>query len=790
MIIPGWTDVSNSFEQVTDDTLTHSTRDGSNGYVVGGDFASSEISQTVTIPDGYQVGARAVLTFQRGNIGDNTDDLGQVVLEALNASDVVVGSTSSADEALSVADQWEPRRLVLDIPTGATKLRTRLIATRDGGTGVLSTAFDDFDLRVHKLLDPSYVLEYDFTVPPEQVTPETWQRMHLAWPDLALPECMIAQGALAIRAPRPVTGESIAWSDSVGNAAAPFLGQFGSLLSEIGSAYDSRVYRESFRFVYQGPHLQLTGVGTKRRGEFVASASWSVVLVLKVREYGSGAGVCGIRDASGFGWGVSITSGGNVRATLKGEDGTKTATSAASIADGAPHQVAVVYDASGQTLKLYVDQLAVVSTSTSSGLGEFALPTTPAGSYPLRIGTEAAATDVFGGELLSFASWPSTALSQAEVQAMWTYGVFEDLTPSISQPIWVPSEASDELDADVTLVRCATTQVPLGYQDGYGLAIGQASYNYLASNDTSSTSAWAAESTVTATRSILDNTGLLKGIRIAGDASHGLVLPNIALDTFAATVTVVVFARALSGTPTLNLELLDASDGASDTDSMLLSTRWKRFALTGLSWVGGTSTAKLRLRCASTFEIAHVAFVGIESNGRIPTVIQDASTTLSRVYASIATTHPVQLNHEGELDVEGIALLASQPTGLQIANVGNAGNDKNRRMLLVGSSNVPRALHYDSAPASVQALCTAIDWSQVWRLRARWCRAGIPSAAGNTFAGLVTTGSVDSEDQDARTAAWTADATASNQTIIGASAAGPLDCYVRRFAVRAREPRL
>lgn len=789
MSIASWDDVDNTFALMTGDGLTHSTRDGEEGYVVGGDFATSEISQTCDLPDGWGVGAVALLTFQRGNIGDNTDDLGNVILEALDVGDSVLDDVETGDESFSPANIWHARRLTLAIPSGATKLRVRLVATRDGGTGTLAAAFDDFDLRTFKDLDPSYAIEYDFTEPTVQPTPRNWQRFHLAFRDLVIPDVMIAHGIHAISAPRPITGEGIVWSDATGQDALPFLGAFG--IAEMDDDYvTSRVYREAFQFVYQGPHLQLFGNGTKRRGLFSSDESFTVRLVLKVREYGSGAGVVGVRDTtSGVGWGVEITSSGQARATLQGLSGTKTATSAASIADGAPHQIVMVYNASDDTVKIYVDRRGAVSTSTASGMGEFELPAGPATTYPLRVGTDRSSTDVFGGELLECELFNAVALSETEIEAMWTYGsIDEAIAVNLSQSVWAPCESTTEVPG-VTLVRCATDQAPLGYAGAeYGLAMTGASDNLWPSNDTEDTGAFVAESTVTVTRSIADNTGLFAGIRVAGDATHGLVVTPVTLSSGACMV--VLFARATSGTPSLSVALLNSSDSLIDSDSATLSTDWQRIVVSSLTFDGSTATGKLRLRSAGTFELAHVAFVAQEITQRIPTVFQDAGVSIQQVYASITATHPAQLNHEGEIDIAGRGVNALPPTGRGIAQVGHAGDNVNRRWLLVGASQVPRLLHYDSDETSVQALCTAIDWSEEWRLRARWCRVGIPSEAGNTFAGLLTTGSVDSDDLDARTAAWTVDDTECDETLIGAELSAPLDAYVRRFAVRSREPRL
>lgn len=791
MAIADWTDVTNSFEHVADDSLTHSTRDGNPGYVVGGAFSSSEISQEQAIPDGYRVSAIALLTFQR--MTAITGDTGRVYLEALDGSGGSVLATASTSLETTTPDEvWHSKRLTLSIPEGATYLRVRLVANRAAGSGLSGAAFDDFDLRIHKALDPAYVYELDFSTPTKQPTPRNWQRFHLAWPDIRIPDAMIAHGIHAtISAPRAIGGESMGWSDVTGNAALPFLGTWGIAPSDADHT-ESNVYREAYQFVYQGPHLQLFGNGSKRRGQFKATESFSVRCVLKAREYGSGAGICGNRDTTtGQGWGLSLTSSGNVRATLQGVTGTKTATSAASIADGAPHQVVMVYSIDDDTLKIYVDRLAAVSTSTASGMGEFDQPVSPAGTYPLRIGTDRSTSDVFGGELLELELFKAVALTSSEILSMWTYLQVDDVEPQLSHAVWVPSESSDDLGG-TALVRCATSQLPIGHAGSdFGIATTTGSENLWPSSDTSSTSAWEAEGGVTATRLIADNTGLDRGIRIAGSGSAGLVIPSIAIGASSGTVNFVVFARALSGTPTLNVALLSSADVSKDTDSATLSTSWQRVAIRALAWDGATSTCKLRFRCASTFELAHVAWVerAGDAGSRIPTVFQDPGATLSNVYATLDTEHPATLNDEGELDVAGIATTDS-PESLFVGVIGVTGSEEATRLLYVSASQEPQFVHYDSAEASATATATAIAWDEEWRLRGRWCRTGIPSEAGDTFAGIVVDGSADSDVQDARTAAWAAASDPLDISWIGSAIGAPLDAYIRRFAVRSREPRL
>jgi hypothetical protein len=790
MSIVGWTDVDNTFELIDDDeALTHSTRDGVAGYVVGGPYATSSISRVIAISDPPTYGT-AVLTYQRANIG-NTDDWGRVRLEALDAADATLDTEETTFGPITTENVWQRGRLFLSLPEGTTQLRVTLFATRNGMSGNSAAAFDDFSLRVHRSLEPSYVVDIDFTERPQQPTPRSWQRWHGAWPNAtALVDAVVAHGVMAVSGPRPISSESIVWSDAGTYAAVPFLGNFGIAACD-RDYLTSGTYREAFGFTYQGPHIQLVGNGTKRRGNFASDASFAVRVVLKARQYGSGAGIVGCRSTTtGIGWGISLTATGAVRATLQGVSGAKTATSSASIADGAPHQVVMVYDATAQTLRVYVDRRGYVETSTASSMGEFSLSASLANV--VRIGTDRSGTDVFGGEVLELDLIPSGAIAfgQDEIESMWPYVAVDDVTADQSHAVWVPQEPCTDLDADVTLVRVATDQLAFGYAGGeHGLATTGATTNLWPSNDPASTSAFEAETTVTVTRGVLDNTGLLRGIRVAGDATHGLKVTPTSFGASAGKANVILFARATSGTPSLSLAAMNASDVAVDAESLALTTSWKQFSVT-LDWAGSAS-GYLRLRCASTFEVSSVGYASYVVAALIPSVIQDAGVLLSPVHAVVANEAPLQLNAEGELDITGVATLATPAASAIVGalTVDGAG-DIDRRSLQCEASAVPRFVHYDGSASSATANGAAIDWSVEWRLRGRWNRQGIPSTTDDEFAGIVVEGSADSDVQDARSAAFSIASAPIDTFEIGASSGDSLDAYIRRFAVRARESRL
>jgi len=498
--IANWTNVSNSFELGT--AVPYSTLAASANYAQGGPFSSSEIKQEQAITDPY---GTALVTFARANV--LADDTGTVVLEALDGGGSVLTSVTTGAVAYATLNVWTRVKLALPLPLGAATLRIRLLATRTLGSGNSGAAFDDFSLRVFKHLNSQDVLDLDFSELPVQPLPTTWQKFHLAWPDLALPSVLVAGGVLAISSTRSFTGQSIAWSDAIAHDVGVCVGAFGN----------DAVSSPSFVFVRAANvDVQISG-GSLERGAFTAAAGFTVRCVLRVDEPGfsSACGVIG-RGAAGLGWGITINASGSVVVALRGASGTKTATSTSTVHDGALHAIVMVYSQAANTLRVYVDRRGYNETSTASGLGAFTVATAP-----VRIGRDLSTSDPLPGQIVEVELFESV-LTEAEIESMWTLGAdptgeIDTYTRAVAA--WVDGEA----DADGATLPClALDQVALGYHaasETTGLATCQVLTNLVASFDFAAASWIGSGSTLTKTSGAdaTWNAGASSAQTIAGD---------------------------------------------------------------------------------------------------------------------------------------------------------------------------------------------------------------------------------------------------------------------------------
>lgn len=219
MAITSWTDVTNTFAYGTATPYAG----GNANYVQGGAFASSEIRQDVAVTSGYEY-AQAALTFARANM--LATDTGTVTLEALSGGGAVLASVTTGAEVFATLATWYRRRLALTLPALTATIRVRLLATRTLGAGDSGAAFDDFDLRPHKHLDPIDVVDLDFRELPEQPIANTWQAFHLAWPTLTIPDAVIGFGDTNLSQPIAIAGRALGTSDAAaivpGVLTAPF----------------------------------------------------------------------------------------------------------------------------------------------------------------------------------------------------------------------------------------------------------------------------------------------------------------------------------------------------------------------------------------------------------------------------------------------------------------------------------------------------------------------------------------------------------------------------------------
>ena len=384
---------------------------------------------------------------------------------------------------------WAQKRIALDVPAGASTLRVRLLADRALAFGNSGAAFDDFDLQVHKHMEPVSSVVLDFSTVPIQSHIVTWQDFHLAYPALGIiPATVISQldtDALSFSTVAAL-GSSIAWSDATTHTAGKCVGSWGDSVASVPCLTFARAASGS------AIDVQVTG-GSVQRGSFTSTGSFSVRVVFRVVEdsFSVACGLVGRRDGTGVGWGLGLTAAGNVVATLQGASGTKTATSARPVTDGAVHCAWIVYNATAATLRCYVDRRGYIETSTAAGMGEFSVT-----SAALRIGRDGPASQTLPGQIVSAALFSGVAFTQAQVESTWTYG--KDPTGLITGTNRATYRASGTtevalagyvdgaLDAggNATLVCHAWDQIPVGYHADSvttGVAIGAALTNLVTS---------------------------------------------------------------------------------------------------------------------------------------------------------------------------------------------------------------------------------------------------------------------------------------------------------------------
>lgn len=801
MSLSHWTNVTSSF--VVNTTVTHSARGSSPGCAQGGAFSSSEIRQDVAVADGYRVGAVALLTFAR--LTALASDSGTVILEARDASGVLT-SVSTGALAHTTLNVWNRAKLALAIPGGTTTLRVRLLATRTLGSGNSGACFDDFDLRVHKALDAATVVDLEFSRPSIQAMPATWQGFHLAWPTLPIPTVWGGSvlSPLAI-GEQTLAGPIAAWSDApTVHAPGSLVGYFTIVPNRLRPGETLPTLLTStpaYRFVRaiaaSAIDIQIDGVDLTsgdEQGGFNASQAFTVAVPFRVREdaFASACGLVGRRGSAGVGWGLGIDGSGRVRATLQGASGTKTATRTVTTADKALHWAVLVYDPDADTLTVY-DERGGTGVSTASGMGEFF-----EADVPMRIGRDAPASatgDVDIGRVYMFYE----VLTSAQVASLCQHGLDPSglATYSTNRALWVEGAPAYtgliEDETGATLVRFASDQTPIGYSialadDGgtaYGLAVAGANTNLVPTADLAASGTWTPEGSVTLAQGIVDPTGMPRGVRVTGNATNGLTCVGLAVGASTATVGVVVYARAVTGAPSLQVEVLNASDVQKGTTTATLSTRWTRVQLSGVAWDGSSSTMRLRLRSAGAFELAHVAWAGV---GDPPLAIQDPGLAVNDSHAARVVTLSTQLTHEGEIYVEAVCSLGSPTVGATLASVDNGSSANNKRAATIAAGPDARAsLWNNSGTATHVDTPSPLAWYTVQGVRARWNRLSIPDANGEHLA--VRTAD---DNNNAASSLFTVGGALAAIRIGGGDPTGSTSPHalVRRVRVSAREPKL
>jgi hypothetical protein len=760
-----WTDVVNSFVANTTIPL-----EGAQA-AQGGPFASSEIRQDWTVTAGWD-GSTAVLWFWRTTT--ITGDTGQVVLEARDAGGVLASSSTPVETTTD--NIWQRRRLSVDMPIGTTTIRVRLIANRAAGAGNSGALFDALELEAHKPLDASELRDLRFDAFAVQAVPATWQRFRLAFRDVA--------GRQTVLGGTDFNGEDLEWTDGVIHAPGKLVGMFGGGVTSV----------DAYSFVRgsgsAAVHVRAQGGPQSRLFAYGSGDSWTAVVLFRVDEVpysGVACGLIGRADATA-GWELGINAAGEVFARVRGTGGTVTATRTGStVTDGALHMAAISYDGTTGELTAH-DERGATAPVSAAAAGEFfrAAP-----QCVFRLGRASDLVDVVPGMICRV--WVGELMTGADVAALWTYGA--DPTGELTAithdgPAWLegPPDASG-----ATAHAAASDQLPIGRaaalevgdETGLGLALWSSTTNLVPSWDLAGSS-WVLDVGATRTTGVIGPSGAAAAVALVVTAAAGIRVTPITLGAGAA-VTVTMFARGTTGS--IAVELMNASDVVKDTEVVALSGGlWTRVVVRLSGWDASTATGKVRIRADAgtvSLDLSHVVMV--EQTALGSAVIPRPLATLAAFAPAHVGTPTKRLNLEGEVIVEGAAADAS-PGAAAIASISNGVDDKNRRDLYVTSGHAPRFEHWDSTPTGVTSTGTAIDWSQEWTLRGRWCQVGLLDPSPG-FAGIRVTGSASSSNYG-RAVTWTSDLTQPTSLLIGQGTGTSLRGWVRRVVFRSREEKL
>lgn len=762
-------------------------------YAQPGAFAQSIAHQDFDLTTllGMETGVTAVVTGWRAQTLVN--DSGKIDVSFLDAGSVVLSTTSTGTETLPTLNNWYQRRLALDSPPNARFLRITITGNRSLGAGNSGACFDDINFTLHKDLDPRYHRQLIFDTPPVQPVPSTWQQWHASYQDLYLAgigDPVVFGGSAIPSSYNTWVNMALSWPD--GNFHSGFLpavinGNFGGGVSSVTG------YRFARASGVNALDLSSVVEGSSRVASPTSADAMTVIALIRIDEinFAAQCGVTGRRDNLS-GWGIEIDATGHPYAILQGTLGTVVATRPTTVHDGALHLVGIVIDPVAHTLTIY-DERGGTTVSTV-GIGEIST------IAPLRLGRSRTSIDVMPGVIAREYAF-TYALTAAQVARHWNYA--KDPTAALttynrSGAGWAPG-FSDPV-AGVQMVKTAADQVALGYTTnlttdggtGWGLAIAKGSTNLIPSTDFTNGAVWVKDAQATLTQGILDATSRLAGVSVlAPDFTNGLSVIGLAM-TATATLTVMFVANApVAGDITIALS--NANGVVKQNLTATLGVGWKIYTLNYTLWDGSTPTANLKFgqrfpatNFAFNLSSAMWASQGVDASAIWP----DPGATVGSVNALLTESPTAQFNAEGEVIVVGVATKATPVTG-SLIQAANGGDKHDQRELWIDGTAHPTFSHFDSAGAEVVSTGTIINWTQVWTVRGRWCELSTLDNAATPFAGIVTTGSVNSAVYG-RAATWAYGTVLTSQIKIGGAGTngGTMNGFLRSVTIRAREEKL
>lgn len=709
-----------------------------------GGAATDELYQQVAVTAGHEANSVAVFECAVARDGSDTDDTGEVIIEARDAAGTtVISSATSGTIAPTGGDLvWSRVRVTLELPPDTGNVRVRLRGTRVGDAGASNVAYDDTDLALHKHLAPQGIIDAQISTPVRQPMPASWARW---WQDLG------------------VYGPSYGhWNGaeftSVAPNASPLITNNGAVsVKEFVGGFDGDSHLLTDCYEFEAGDFSTTDV--QRYGNFSRNQTWACTVFFRINPRlfngGTGCGIVGRRGAA-RGWALDVRTTGVVRASIFGALATVTADSIATVTDGRLHVATIHWD--GTTLRLQLD--GAQSSASGASCGEFG--TTYSDPCSFRIGRARTADTLFAGQIARVALWYGadyTPLS-TELLGIFTHGADPTggkLEPNVgiatAQRATCAVLAGDEL----RLVRYGFGQYPVAYNaametafgagKGWGLAMSGGVTNW-ANSDFTDGAKWGTSGAPTITQGVRDAEGFKNGVRIAGAGSDYFRALALTLSA-TADVRVTFFARSVTGgNHTIKVELRNTAGtliGSAATPTVNTGD-YQRIDV-NFTWDDSTANGEIWIAAgalSSSIDVSGPVVVH-QSGAFWPLLLPCASaaTTLDnigyRMLSDLIGDLGNGLSHDGEIVVTGYCEHA--PTyASTIATVGKQDTTfHNRRILDTNATADALFAVYDATPSGVisEVLPTDAEWVDSWTVRGRWSRARLLlDSASLTYATL------------------------------------------------------
>lgn len=724
-------------------------------YVRPQDGATAEISQTVALPTGFE---RGVAVIECARMNDAADDTGSVYIEALDVSDNVLDSAGTAAEAISPTNAWVRRRLALELPEGTTQLRVAFDSQRVTGTP-LNSCVDDFDLRVHKHLDPDEETQlFEDLAFVEQPLPRTLTDWKQHFPTVPPPDYAIYDGGLVGRLGIEPLLEAGAGCFAGGKAVVS--GPEGNVTTCYESTGRSDVADEDIHTAPVGDAFANFGTADP----FTAMCFWKIT-----EPFTDPAGLMG-RVVGARGWAFDLDSDSIPRVRLFGASATISQGGNNRTDDGSLHGAAMIYDQANSLLRS-VDPSGSFSSSTA-GMGEIR-PTSP-GKFRL-MATGEAGVDRLPGQLVRGYLWRQ-ALTVAQAQEVIRYAESpiagldqNEQTRGGTIACIVGSDSEGVLVEKFGPLRPALSVDPGSGR--VGLVAMPALTNLITETFTAESlgSQWTDEGGLSSLTlgAAADPTGHRVALLMTGASGGALGLGIGAGLTFGATGSRFLhfFARA-DDSHTMTVDVYNSNDDLIETESFGVQPQWQLFTWE-IVWddtSGSYTDGYVMFRASNdgtprTIYLSPIMFLGGTAARPWPGTIPIGSPGATSPLLTIAPS--AQFNREGEIEVE----LVNYDEAGAIANAHNNADDNDRRRITwpsTGGDDIGSE-HYDgsgSDDSGAAIFNTTIDYEQPWKARLRWNRAGTVDGLSSTFVVLRAEQGATVEQDGGRAATWSASTTA------------------------------